>query len=89
MGHQVLSQEDANAYVAERPSTLTSYPTDQKTGHTLASWAVYQHVALRQSFADIALSINDIFGYCLQLARSDSVLRLAWLRFTGSLWIRC
>ncbi len=40
-----------------------SYPTDQKTGHTLASWAVYQHVALRQSFADVALSINDIFGY--------------------------
>ena len=29
----------------------------------MASWAVYQHVALRQSFADVALSINDIFGY--------------------------
>jgi len=29
----------------------------------LESWAVYQHVALRQSFADIALSINDRFGY--------------------------
>ena len=65
-----------------------SYPTDQKTGHTLASWAVYQHVALRQSFADIALSINDIFGY-VTVAESDSVPRLAWLRFTGSLWIRC
>jgi hypothetical protein len=40
-----------------------TYPTDQKTGRTLASWAVYQHVALRQSFADVALSMNDIFGY--------------------------
>ena len=40
------------------------YPKEQKTGHALESWAVYQHVALRQSFADIALSIDDIFGYC-------------------------
>ena len=40
-----------------------SYPTDQKTGRTLASWTVYQHVALRLSFDDIALSLNDIFGY--------------------------
>ncbi len=40
-----------------------TYPTDQKTGRTLASWAVYQHVALRMSFDDIAFSINDIFGY--------------------------
>jgi predicted RecB family nuclease len=41
-----------------------SYPTDQKTGHNFVSWAVYQHVALRLSFDDVALSINDIFGYC-------------------------
>ena len=40
-----------------------SYPTDQKTGHNFVSWAVYQHVALRLSFADVAVSINDIFGY--------------------------
>src|SRR5262249_18705682 len=41
-----------------------SYPTGhKKSGHSLESWAVYQHVALRQSFADIASSINDIFGY--------------------------
>ena len=40
------------------------YPTKQpRIGRNLASWAVYQHVALRQSFADVALSINDIFGY--------------------------
>ena len=30
----------------------------------MASWGVYQHVALRLSFDDVALSINDIFGYC-------------------------
>ena len=32
----------------------------------LASWAVYQHVALRLSFEDIGLSLNDLFGYSLQ-----------------------
>jgi hypothetical protein len=41
-----------------------SYPTGQKIGHNLASWAVYQHVALRLSFKNVGLSINDIFGYC-------------------------
>ena len=35
----------------------------KETGQGLESWAVYQHVALRLSFADIAFSINDIFGY--------------------------
>src|SRR5271157_5096555 len=40
-----------------------SYPTNQVTGHALASWAVYQHVALRQSFDDITCSVNDVFGY--------------------------
>jgi predicted RecB family nuclease len=41
-----------------------AYPTKQpKVGHSLASWSVYQHVALRQSFDDVALSINDVFGY--------------------------
>ena len=40
------------------------YPTKQpRIGRNLSRWAVYQHVALRQSFADVALSINDIFGY--------------------------
>jgi predicted RecB family nuclease len=40
------------------------YPTKQpKIGHSLSRWAVYQHVALRLSFDDIALSINDLFGY--------------------------
>ena len=32
---------------------LKPYPTNQVTGHALASWAVYQHIALRQSFDDI------------------------------------
>ena len=40
------------------------YPTKQpKFGQNLASWAVYQHVALRQSFEAIAASVNDVFGY--------------------------
>ncbi len=37
--------------------------THQQTGHELASWALYHHVALRQSFVDVAFSITDIFGY--------------------------
>ena len=40
------------------------YPTKQpKFGRGLASWAVYQHVALRQSFEAVTASINDVFGY--------------------------
>jgi hypothetical protein len=39
-----------------------SYPTNQKVGPALASWAVHQHVALRQSFGDITLNIKDITG---------------------------
>ncbi len=38
-------------------------PRNLKTGPRLASWAVYQHVALRLSFEDIAVSLNDLFGY--------------------------
>jgi predicted RecB family nuclease len=41
----------------------TLYPRNLKTGPSLASWTVYQHVALRLSFEDIALSLNDLFGY--------------------------
>ena len=65
MGHQVLSPRESLPSV-QKDLLLDSYPTNQKTGHALASWAVYQHVALRLSFADIASSINDIFGYSLQ-----------------------
>jgi len=40
------------------------YPTKQPTlGHGLPSWAVYQNVALRQSFEAVTASINDVFGY--------------------------
>jgi hypothetical protein len=67
-------------YVSQRSRCLQcgksfysdSYPTNhKKSGHALESWTVYQHVALRQSFVDIALSINDIFGYryCLTVGQ--------------------
>lgn len=40
------------------------YPTGQRFfGRGIASWAVYQHVALQQSFAAVSESINDVFGY--------------------------
>ena len=65
MGNQVcLPEEPLRKCGKTFYSTL--YPKNQKTGHNLASWAVYQHVALRLSFEDIALSINDMFGYSLQ-----------------------
>ena len=40
------------------------YPTKQpKFGHGMASWAVYQHVGLRQSLEAVTASVNDVFGY--------------------------
>ncbi len=59
-------------YVTQRYSCLRcsktffpdTYPTNQQYGHAFVSWAIYHHVALRESFADIALSMYDIFGYC-------------------------
>jgi predicted RecB family nuclease len=56
-----------------------AYPTKQpKIGHSLASWSVYQHVPLRQSFDDVALSINDVFGYSFpHILGKQSQTRLA------------
>lgn len=42
-----------------------TYPKSQKVGHGLSTWAVYQHVALRLSYVDVASSIYDLFGYPL------------------------
>jgi hypothetical protein len=39
-----------------------SYPKGQRTGLGLSSWAVYQHVALKLSFEDVATSVYDLFG---------------------------
>ena len=40
------------------------YPTGgSHIGNDLASWAIYHHVALRQSYDDITLSLNEIFGF--------------------------
>jgi predicted RecB family nuclease len=48
------------------------YPTGAPLfGRDLASWAVFQHVALQQAFAVVAQAINDLFGYGL----SDNVAR--------------
>jgi predicted RecB family nuclease len=33
-----------------------------RLGHNLSAWATYQHVALRQSYEDVNLSLNEIFG---------------------------
>ncbi len=40
------------------------YPTRQPNfGHGVASWAVYQHMALQQSLEAVTASLNDVFGY--------------------------
>jgi predicted RecB family nuclease len=40
-----------------------AYRDQDRVGHKLASWAIYHHVALRQSHVDVALSLNEIFGF--------------------------
>jgi predicted RecB family nuclease len=31
-------------------------------GHNLSAWAMYQHVAMRQSYEDVNRSLNEVFG---------------------------
>jgi predicted RecB family nuclease len=37
--------------------------TKSQFGHNLSAWAVYQHVALRQSYDDVTDGLNDLFGF--------------------------
>jgi predicted RecB family nuclease len=47
-----------------RSFTSPDYPHNRnKSGRGVAVWAVFQHVALSQSFDAIARSFNDVFGY--------------------------
>jgi predicted RecB family nuclease len=39
------------------------YRTNYLFGPNLSCWAIYQHIALRQSYEDLATSLNDIFGF--------------------------
>jgi predicted RecB family nuclease len=32
-------------------------------GHNLSSWAIYQHVALRQSYEEVTDGLNELFGF--------------------------
>jgi hypothetical protein len=34
-----------------------------RIGNNLASWVIYQHVALRLSYQDLNLSLNEVFGF--------------------------
>lgn len=46
------------------------YPTKQPNfGQGLASWAVYQHVALQQSYEAVTTSVNDLFGYSFSIKK--------------------
>jgi predicted RecB family nuclease len=35
----------------------------KRFGNNLASWAIYQHIALRLSYEDVNLSLNEVFGF--------------------------
>jgi len=37
--------------------------SNSQYGDDLACWALYHHVALRQTYDDVTLSLNDIFGF--------------------------
>lgn len=39
------------------------YRTTYLFGPNLSCWAIYQHIALRQSYEDLATSLSDIFGF--------------------------
>jgi hypothetical protein len=39
---------------------------DSRLGNDLCSWAIYQHVALRVSYVDIAQSLNEFFGFSVR-----------------------
>lgn len=46
-------------------------------GNELSSWAIYHHVALRQSYDDITVSLNEIFGFSFIDLLSNIKSRLA------------
>ncbi len=39
------------------------YRNTQHFGPGLSNWAIYHHIALRQSYEDLTTSLNDIFGF--------------------------
>ncbi|MFI5387554.1 MAG: IS66 family transposase, partial [Fimbriimonadales bacterium] len=39
------------------------YTARHRWGNNLSSWAIYHHVALRQSYDDVILSLHDLFGF--------------------------
>src|ERR1035438_9281039 len=39
------------------------YRTNYLFGPNLSCWAIYQHIALRLSYEDLATSLNDVFGF--------------------------
>ena len=40
-----------------------AYCEANRVGHNLASWAIYHHVALRESYEDVTMSLNEVFGF--------------------------
>jgi predicted RecB family nuclease len=64
----------ADAYRTARP----------RWGTNLSSWAIYNHVALRQSYYDVNLSFNDIFGFSFSPTLLTRIILWAAERYKGT-----
>ncbi len=53
----------ADDYRAARP----------RLGPNLSAWAIYHHVALRESYEDVAQSLNDLFGFSFPASVVDKI----------------
>jgi Transposase IS66 family/RNase_H superfamily len=52
------------------------YTARHRWGDNLSSWAIYHHVALRQSYEDVSMSLQDLFGFVFH----NSILNRITLR---------
>jgi predicted RecB family nuclease len=48
--------------------------SNSQYGKDLACWALYHHVALRQSYEDVTLSLNEIFGFAFNYVILNRVM---------------
>jgi predicted RecB family nuclease len=54
-----------------------AYADSRRFGDNLCWWAIYHHVALRQTYEDITSSLNDIFGFSFATVLNRIMPRMA------------
>jgi hypothetical protein len=58
-----LSTKRYKCWICKETFLADGYPIGgSHLGHALSSWSIYHHVALRQSYDDITLSVGELFG---------------------------